>query len=479
VNDTRGSRILANTAYRALADAGSKLASLVLYVVMARELGDAAFGVFTFALMFVTILTSLARFGQDAVLVREVARDRTLLDRYFANTIVVKVALSAPVAAVALLVLLATDASRETLAVTAVLGAAVTVETVVATAFAAYQAYEQLRWVAAVLITQRFLTAAAGIAVLLAGGGVVAVAVIYLAGTLVALLLALAIQLRRVARPRLLVTPPTWPGLVRAAVPLGIAGVFGTIVFRVDTVILAAFEPAAVVGDYGAAYRLFEATLFLGWAVGAAVYPVFSRLRPGDRLRSTLERSLVLGLALVAPFAAGAAVASEEVIGVLFGEDFSGGATALRLLAPAILLFPVGYVADLHLVARGRQRAVAIMYGVVAAANVALNLALIPRFSLEAAALVTSLSELAIAAISLVLCARMLGGLAWARVGLAPLLAGAAAAAAMLPFRDEFLLASVAGSLVYVPALLLIERIVAPEEFAAAWRLVRQRAFTA
>ena len=54
------------------------------------------------------------------------------------------------------------------------------------------------------------------------------------------------------------------------------------ILFRIDTVMLAAYESDAVVGNYGAAYRLFESTLFLSWAVGAAVYPVYSR-RSGER----------------------------------------------------------------------------------------------------------------------------------------------------------------------------------------------------
>ena len=44
---TGARRILANTAYRLIADVGSKLASIAFYVVMARELGAKSFGVFT------------------------------------------------------------------------------------------------------------------------------------------------------------------------------------------------------------------------------------------------------------------------------------------------------------------------------------------------------------------------------------------------------------------------------------------------
>ena len=39
-------------------------------------------------------------------------------------------------------------------------------------------------------------------------------------------------------------------------------------------------RPAAVVGQYGAAYKLLETTAFFSWAVNVAVLPSLSRLSP-------------------------------------------------------------------------------------------------------------------------------------------------------------------------------------------------------
>ena len=96
-------RILPNTVYRATADIGSKLVSVGFFVVMARMLGDAAFGSFTFGLSFASLVTVLAGFGQDWILTREVARDHRRVDEYFANTIAIKLALSLPVIGLAVL----------------------------------------------------------------------------------------------------------------------------------------------------------------------------------------------------------------------------------------------------------------------------------------------------------------------------------------------------------------------------------------
>jgi O-antigen/teichoic acid export membrane protein len=57
------------------------------------------------------------------------------------------------------------------------------------------------------------------------------------------------------------------------------------------------------------------------------------------------------------------------------------------------------------LVAQGHVRPLVTVYGIVAAENVALNLVLIPAFSLNGAALGTTISE-ALAAIGLGLAAR-------------------------------------------------------------------------
>src|ERR671937_661226 len=126
---TRGARrILANTGYRLLADAGSKVASLAFYVVMARELGSKGFGVFTFGLAFAILVATLGNFGQDSVLTREVARDRSLLDTYFINTLALKVVLCAASLGVAIGVGSLVGISGQTRSVLILLGPAVVLE---------------------------------------------------------------------------------------------------------------------------------------------------------------------------------------------------------------------------------------------------------------------------------------------------------------------------------------------------------------
>ena len=115
------------------------------------------------------------------------------------------------------------------------LGLAVVAEALMSTCFAMFQAFERLVYIPIVLITQRWVTSGVGIAALALGAGVETVSAIYLAGAVGALVLALFCLFTRVARPRLDGQPKRWWPLMRVALPVGIAGVFATILFRVDS----------------------------------------------------------------------------------------------------------------------------------------------------------------------------------------------------------------------------------------------------
>jgi O-antigen/teichoic acid export membrane protein len=471
-------RILANTAYRLLADVGSKLASIAFYVVMARELGAKSFGVFTFGLAFVILTTTLGNFGQDSVLTREVARDRTLLDRYFFNTLALKTVISAVSLALALLIAEIVGVSSETRTVLLLLGPAVVLEILMKTCFAAFQAYERLEFIPIALVTQRTVTAIAGIAALLAGAGVVAVSAIYLAGAALGFALSLRLLLRRVVRPAFRIETGRWWPLMRAAAAIGTASVFAVVLFRADMTMLAAFKPAAVVGHYGAAYRLLEATLFVSWSVGSAVYPVFSRLSPTSEpaVGFVFERSLKLVVALTLPLAAGALVLADPVVRLVYGNEYATAANALRLLAPAIALYPVAYVAASLLVSQHRQRAMMIVYGLVALENILANFVLIPWLSLNGAALGTSLSQLLVTVALIVVAQQAAGGIQWARVAGGPILATLAATVGMVLLRDEFAAAVAAGAVLYLAVLFAFERLRFPDDARAVLDLLPRRA---
>jgi O-antigen/teichoic acid export membrane protein len=472
----RGRRIVANVGWRALADVGSKLASLALYVVMARELGASQFGIYMYGFALVTIVTALGSFGQGTILTREVARDRSRVQEYFGNTLALRALMSVPVVVLTILLTAATSSDRTTVLVVALLGAALVVELQTMTCTATYQAFERLSLVPIVLIGQRLFTAVVGIAVLLQGGDVVAVAAVYLASSTLAAVLAFSLLARYVWRPRIEINSSQWRALLAAAVPVGLAGTFGTIIFQAGTTMLGWLESDAAVGNYGAAHRLLQATFFVGWAVGAAVYPVMAGLgRETDPTVSFVyERAVKLALALSLPLAVAAGLLAEPAVSLVYGDEFADASDALLLLSPVIALYAVNHLSMMLLVSQHRQLRVAAIYGVASAAAVVGNLALIPLLSVEGAALTLTASELLLTLVFLLVARVEIGVRTWQRVA-GPVVAAAAAGAAILLFRDEPAAALAAGALVYVAVLASFELLVFPEDARFFIGLARAR----
>ena len=128
---------------------------------MARMLGNEAFGSFTFGLSFAALVTVLAGFGQDAILTREVARDRRRVDEYFANTLALKLVLALPVLRRRAVADSGSRTCQSTTRVVAILiTVAVLAELLTTTCFAVFQAYERLGFLPVVIISQRLVTAA-------------------------------------------------------------------------------------------------------------------------------------------------------------------------------------------------------------------------------------------------------------------------------------------------------------------------------
>ncbi len=472
----RSSRILANAGFRGIADIGSKIATAALYIAIARKLGATQFGIYAFALSFVGLVTAFGSFGQDIVLTREVARDHGRLEEYYSDAMFSRAMFSIPPLLVALLVASIAGMSGHTCLVILVLGFGFVGDYMVQIPFAVFQAYERVSLVAIVLITQRWVTTVVAIITLFLGAELLVVVGIYAIGSLSAAALGTWMMYRRIARPRLRFDLRGALRVTREAFPIGIALIALTVLFRIDMSMLAIFKPASQVGNYAAAYKLLETTAFVSWAVNVAVLPSLSRLSPTTTppVGEIYQRGLKLVIAITLPLAVGAVVLAGPIISLLYGAQYHSAAIALALLAPTIALFPISALSGQLFFAQGNRPTVAIVYAVVAVENIALNLVLIPRFSLRGAAVGTSISELLVAGALIILAGNLHGRLEIRRMLAGAVLGSTAAGALLVSFHHRPLIGVPVAIVVYFAVLLGYERLAFPDDFSVVHALVAQ-----
>lgn len=445
-----------NAAWFMAADLVGKGAGFVLVVVVARGLGTRQYGYFAFALAFVPLFLQLARWGLDTATVRQLADDPERLSPVVVNAGVLRVVLAAvaSLAAVAVAVLMVDGGTART--AVAVLGGALFVDELTTYLTVVFQAFERMRLTAVVLIVNRVTSTLLAVAVVGAGGGLVAVCATYGLGSLVALAAA-AVLFARGFGPldRHDLRSGALRSLLREGAPYGIASSLNMAVFRVDTLLLQAILGAVSVGMYGVAYRFFEPLLFVTWSVASAVFPRLVKERDRPAEGRTFELALAAVLVFYLPIAVGAPFAAEWAVRGAFSDRYLPAASAATWLLAATAFYAVAHLTRIACIARDQRSRLVWVAGAALVGNVAANLVVIPSHGVTGAAAVTFGTEVLEAAALLGLYLRSGGRVHIGGPVLTPILAsgGMAAALAVSGARDG---TAVIGGLVTYPVLLLV-----------------------
>ena len=469
-------RVARNTAFSAAGDLLSKLASLAFYVVLARELGSQSFGQYMFALSVTVLLTSLAGFGTDSLLTRNVARDRTTVDHLYWTSITLKLALGVPLIGACVLLSVLNGYPGAVHATVALLGAGCLVESLAKTVAATFLAFDDARPPAEGLILQRFTTAVVGIAAVVAGAGIAPVAALYLAGALLGLAYVMRSLSRRGIRPRRAVSLRHARAVATEAAPFGLELVFSTAIFRIDATLLAFLKNSQAVGLYSAAYRALESTLFVPYAFESALFPVMSRLDRSSTptIGQVFESGLKAMVVLMVPVGLLFLLYGGEILVLLYGAEYAPAENALRWLGGAAAVYGAAFIAASLIGAQGRIRVLVWVTGTVLALNVVLNLLIIPRWSLTGAAAVTTITEAVQGVILLALGLRITGRVSARRILTSPL-AGAAVATATALALPRTLPAAAVAAAAYVATVVLVERARYPADLGYVTGALRRR----
>ncbi|OYD16748.1 hypothetical protein CH330_01875, partial [candidate division WOR-3 bacterium JGI_Cruoil_03_51_56] len=87
---TAARRVAHNTIYLVVADIAGKLMTFIFFMVAARHLGVEKFGVFSFALAYISMFSVFADLGFGVLTAREIARDHSVARRYVSNALAIK-----------------------------------------------------------------------------------------------------------------------------------------------------------------------------------------------------------------------------------------------------------------------------------------------------------------------------------------------------------------------------------------------------
>lgn len=469
-------RAARNAAVRAGSEVLGKVATLAWTVAAARMLSEHDFGIVSYALTTMLVLSSLAAWGFDPAVTRRGAAEPGHLPRLYVSAQVWKTLIAVPVFLVTWVVLLGHPSLGSALVIGCMLLAGFP-ELWSHTARSAAAAREVSAGVSTALVLQRLITAAAVLVALGFGLGVEGVAVGFLVGTLVGWgahvaavrRLDLRLPVRALRRVDL-------SDGIRGTFLIGLSSVVLMLLFRVDVLLLGQLDGPREVAVYSVAYRLLETVLFVTYAINYAVLPVMSATADATRRRLGFERAVAVAAFVYLPFTVVCLVDGASVLRLLFGDAYADSAApVLAWLAPAPLFLAVATFATSVLLALERSWELFLGSTLALVANIVLNLVLIPPYGATGAAAATAASYVVQALVILV-------GLR--RVGervsvLTPLVSAAGASVALLAVLElsplPLVVELLVGAVVYGGVWLLLVRWFAPEQQQVVLGLFRRR----
>lgn len=370
---------------------GTAVFLFVLAAVAGRYLGPEDFGIFSFALAFVFFFDIILDPGLYHLLIREIARDRDRAAEYVRHGVAWKFVAS-PLAflLIAAGVHLLHDSSRIHEAVYVMTLAAVLKSTKDVYA-AALLANERFGLNAISAFLERGGILLAGSAVLVAGHGLIPFCWTFVAVRAIDLAVIRLLTIRTCAKGPASVDWRSLGALVRAGAPIGALYVTLNIYNYVDTVMISVLRNQTETGWYGASFRLYEGLRMVPDVIGMVLLPSLSRAFAAAaaelaRLVSTAYRYIFALALLVSGLGI---LLSGDIMRLAFGAEYQPATLALAILvAGAPFAFLVHFL-QMALIAMDRQRLLLIVALVGLAANVALNLAVIPRYGFVGAAVTT------------------------------------------------------------------------------------------
>jgi O-antigen/teichoic acid export membrane protein len=462
---------------RAGAELIGKLLTLVVLAALTRKEGTSALGILVFSLAWAEVASLPVDMGFDRHLQRLIARDRDWIDKGFFNVFLMKARRALVVVPLSLLLLILLDYDRYTIEV--VVAATVSYLAVSArwTIWAVFIAVERGELVASMLLAERFAAGALGLLAIWIGAGTLGVAVAFAVAAITAALIGMVLLYRHVTRPERHFPPEPRKTLSGGSLPFAAQDYLTAGIARADAILLSLLATDFVVGLYGGAYRLLEATLFIPASILGAMSAMFTYLDHNTEptVGGAFARGIKLTVILLLPCAVVFAVLPGDVLRVLFGEELEDAASALRVLAPVTVLMGMVMLCGSLVASRLNPRVLLRAFVLALVVNVAANLALIPSLEETGAALAMLITELALLAMLLPIAIRAVGRAPlMATIGSA-IIAAAAMAGVLAGLSFAPALALVLGVVTYLAVFFVAERLFAPDDLDALMAMLRRR----
>ena len=451
-------RIAVNTLSLGIAEIVAKVAQFIIFVYVARQLGNVIFGRFNFAYSYSLKAVIFADIGINYMIIRELSRKKELLNKFISNSFLIKTALGTVIFILSVVVLNAFNYPKETRILVYLFLVYMFLRSNTELLFSVFKAFEKMHYEALIKSLGIFLILILGIYSLMFAKNIIFLGFLYVLVELSVFLVTLAVITTKFVRIKLEADFAFIKKIIKLAFPFTLAVIFSGVYFYIDTIMLSFMKGDVPVGIYSASYNITLALLFIPSMYTFAIYPILSS--GYDKFKKKVnfiyERSFKYLYMLGLPISIGLFIIARNIILFVYGQNYSSSIIALKILAWFVLFKFLSYLTGIVLSSINVQKYRTYSQGAAAFLNLGLNLILIPKYSFIGAGIATLISEIALFVLTFAFVYRHFHAFNVLEILYKPLIASAIMAGAIIFLKLNMFLVIAIGAFVYFAALLLL-----------------------
>lgn len=395
-NQTAGQTIAKNTFWLFAGQMISRLLRAAIVIYAARILGAASWGAFSYALGIAAFLTIFSDIGINALIVKEASRNPELKDKYLSTAFFSKLGLLSVFILATIIFFPFLTRMEEAAAIMPILVFVFAFDTLRELGSALSRSLEKMEIEAGIHIFTNLAIVVLGFLFLGMARTSQSLALAYAVGSgigLLAIIYTLRAHFKNIFRnfDKSLVKE-----IFLTAWPFGLMGLMGAIMLNTDIIMLGWLRSAEEVGYYSAAQKPIQLLYVLPALLASSIFPVLARLTKSNpqEARFLLSKYVKLVIALSVPIAIIGLLFAGPIISLLFGTEYAPAVMSFRILILTILVVYPSSILGNAIFAYDHQKSFVGFVAVSAIGNVVFNLALIPPFGIEGAAISTVVVQL-------------------------------------------------------------------------------------
>ena len=395
--------IFANMSWLMISQIITSVCAFVWTILTARYLGVSEYGIFGTAVSFASIFSVCADLGVTTYIVRSISTDFDNEKKYLGNAVGIKLALAIFYLIVVLLALFILGWDNYIVVICFLFAFENVIKSFQNVLYSSFQAHEMIKYQAITNTLLNVLTFIFILAITFTNYGLWGITFAYILANVVALIYVTLALSKKIMPPKPLFDLKCCKKLIIGGLPFALTGLFYTVYYSIDMVMLTQFVGSYATGLYNSSYKLINVlTLFYG-IYTAVIFPVMSKLfkQDGDLLQLSFVKSIKYLLLVIIPIAIASFFYGGDVIALCYGNQYSEAGDVLKILIWTVCFLFINGACSMILNASHKELSVTKIYLVAALVNVGLNLVLIPHFSVYGASIATVISEIVILVLEL------------------------------------------------------------------------------